>query len=206
MIQSLFVAMAVAWLGAAETALDRELATVPVGAWAVYEVTPVERVELPCCFDWSPEGSVHMQPSACRLSGHNARTSPAREDPRSTRGDALRIYVRRAERGFDRVAALASSCPIDTEGAPVTRLERPTGAASVAFLAAGLAVNAIKRLSHEVLAAIAHHRDAAATQVLLQLAKAGAPTERDAYFWLALRRGDEGFDAVRQALERSPSK
>lgn len=172
------------------------------GDWMTYEVPAVDKEDLPCCFEgW--RGSAVRRP--CRLDGGGSWRGTGAGRPGTLDSQTLRIFVRRAQTGYDRVLAVGAGCEVDAAGQQVTELSNVSGSASVAFLERHLAKASRGRRAREGLAALAHHRTKAATKALTRLSASGRALRKDAFFWLAHLRGAAGLEVVRRALAREPT-
>ena len=174
------------------------------GQWLSYEVPAVEAGSLPCCFQWQQGRSYRRPCSLDGSKGWQGTNGDAR--PATTRYENLRLFIRRARPGFDRVVAVGSSCIVEPQGRSVTELTGVTAKQSVAFLESYLRDQDHSQRSRDGLAALAHHRGKAATQALVRLAAPGQASRRDAYFWLAHKRGQDGLQEVLRALNSETSE
>lgn len=167
----------------------------PGRVWLVWEVPATEQGGQLCCFEGPGDAR------RCRLGdrGRNWGTSDTRLFPP---GAALRIHLALENGEAKRLLAVSSSCPVETQGEQVRRIDGVTTEASVRYLA-GLTSPWKRDSSESALAAVAFHEGAAATESLARLARerGGAENRREqAIFWLGAERGAAGLAALRVLL------
>ena len=177
------------------------LADAPRSGWAAYRVPVVTGRPAPCC-DGYGAGKAR---GVCDLDRDNG-FSISSDDPASTAGDELTVYLRFEEGRIDRVRALGAACPIDG-ATPVKTLAGVTPATSLALLRSlAEASGTSEDTSGHALGAIAYHADADATRTLVDLAAAGEPRKQreDALFWLGQTRGRDGAAEIERTLRKDP--
>jgi HEAT repeat protein len=186
-------------LSALAQPIGQRLDALAPGAWLSYEVPMQAGLNAPCCFDWDGRDP---HDASCRLDQRDWNYGHRDSDPPTLPGTALRVLVRRGERGFDRVRAVGEHCAIDPSGQVVVEAGPVEAGASVELLRAALTRSERER-SH-ALSAIAYHDGAAADATLDGASAPGQPDDlrRDAIFWTAQARGERGFRRVRELLER----
>jgi hypothetical protein len=188
-------------LASAQTPQARLEALAP-GEWLSYEVPLQPGVRAPCCFSWHGR---EISDGVCPLEREAGNFGTRDSQPLPPPGSALRVLVRRAATGFDRVWAIDMECGIDAGAARVVEAGAAAADDSVALLQQALAGTERKQTSQAV-AAIALHAGALADRTLLDASRTGQPraVRREAIFWLAQARGEPGFRAVRELIEREP--
>lgn len=188
-------------LALAQTPQTRLEALSP-GEWLSYEVPLQPGARAPCCFSWDGRD---VRDGVCPLEREGGNFGTRDSDAVPPAGSSLRVLLRRGASGFDRVWAIDTECAIDAGAARVVEAGRATADDSIALLQLALAGTARKQ-SSEAVAAIALHGGDQADRTLLDASRIGRPraVRRDAIFWLAQARGEPGFRAVRELLEREP--
>ncbi len=168
------------------------------GQWLDYRVEMQTGQRPPCCFEWQ-RGEVgatgcHLQEQVSGF-GHLGDATPTKA------GSGLRVLLRRAEVGSDRILAVGEQCPVERGDAEVVSLGRIENSLSVAWLADSVE-RAGKADRSQALHALALHRGEAADQALERMASSGhEDVRRDASFWLAQARGERGFARVRAMID-----
>jgi len=115
------------------------------------------------------------------------------------------VLVRVQSGEIGRVRALSGDCQVDAGGLQVFWLAGVSGAQSVDFLKTLVAGIDTRERTEGALAAIALHRDAAATAAILEMAKSGAPRVRErALFWIAQRAESQAAGVITQAIDSDP--
>jgi HEAT repeat protein len=200
MIRSIVLTFAVlAPTVVAAQSLEQRLQQLQRGQWLSYEVALQPGVKAPCCFDTRDDG---YRGSACRLDQRDWSFGNRDDDPLPAAGSKLRVLLRRADGGFDRLRAIGTHCAVDPAGAVVVEAGSIDADESVALLRPKL--TASERERGHVGAAVAHHAGRAADDALIHATAANFEEEvrRDAVFWLARARGDAGWRHVRSLLDR----
>lgn len=162
--------------------------------WMSWDVPAVADAPAWCC---PGPGGRSAPASACRLDGrqdghvssHDATT------------DTIRIYARFAGGKLERLRSLSATCPVRTD--TEIRTLSPSEQASVEWLSAQLGTPAgSDRLRHDLLAALAVHRTSLAYDSLVRIARRSDDLDqrKNAVFWLALLRGQEGADVTRSVM------
>jgi hypothetical protein len=145
----------------------------------------------------------------CRLeqtSGPNidgaASSGPVRLEPAST----VMVLFRVENREVQKIRTFSSDCQIDGGGLTLYWLEGVSPAQSVAHLKPFITDTVARSESEAALAAIAFHKDSAASAVLLDLAKNSSSTRirQRALFWIARRADPQAASTIRDAIERDP--
>jgi hypothetical protein len=174
----------------------------PHDGWASWEVPAVDETPDWCC--WSSWQDRNASRRACRLDN--------RRDGYGARGDAtteiVRVYARVTDGKVDRLRVLSAACPIET-AMPIRELGRVAVDDSVRWLidlAKQTSSDAVtrQRVGDDVLAALAVHRGDRARNALAAVARNDANDEnrKQALFWLASLRGQEGAEGVILAAMR----
>ncbi len=161
----------------------------PREGWVSWDVDTVDSAERWCCFDWRHKGSAR---TACKLDDRDHGYGSRGEDAPVS---SLRIYARMHAGKPDRIRALATDCPVETD-TPVLNLRDVSSAQSLAWLRAQLAPRS--RLSSDAMAVLAVHRGPQAARMLDDLARRGPDleTRKEAIFWATQVRGSEGLALV----------
>lgn len=197
-------AQAAATRNAPATTAARSAAAEPVGAgnlaaavaragkaaggpvWLAWEVPAIPTMGHACCLDRK------FKPATCRLEQERQSWGTTSDSPP---GSGRLLVLARWENGnVERVRHVDTQCPVDPAPLSIVDLEGVAPADSVRWLA-GLAAEAdSKRDGGELLAALAHHGDAAADDALQRLAAKPYPQEQreQALFWIGQTRGEEG--------------
>jgi HEAT repeat protein len=123
-------------------------------------------------------------------------------------GTAVVVLARMVEGRLERLRAIGDDCPIDAGGRTVYWLNGITPAESVRYLdgltrSDALNISTNRRIAESALAAIALHRDPAATAVLDRLSgrEGDRLLRRQAASALARTRGAHGFERVSALLK-----
>lgn len=180
--------------------LSNRLQALSPGQWLSYEVELQAGQQAPCCFNWNDK---RVADAACRLDQRNWNFGTRDSDPIAPPGSSLRVLLRRGANGIDRVRAVAATCAVDTAGETVIEAGEMRGNDSVAVLDRFI-VAAGERDRSYAMGAISSHADPGADAALERYAAPAQDEDlrRDAVFWLAQARGERGFRAVRDLLER----
>ena len=131
-----------------------------------------------------------------------ASSGPVRLEPAST----VMVLFRVENREVQKIRTFSSDCRIDGGGLTFYWLEGVSSAQSVAHLKTFIADTVPRSESEGALAAIAFHRDSAASAVLLDLAKKSGSSRirQRALFWIARRADPQAASTIRDAIERDP--
>jgi len=148
----------------------------------------------------------------CRLeqgnlaSGSNSPSSAGPAGPvRLEPSGSMMVLFRVQNHEIQKLRTLSTDCQIDAGGLTFAWFEAVTPAQSVAFLKTLAADPVEKTRSEPALAAIALHRDAAATAALFDLATTGTTRIRErALFWIARRAESKAAATISAAIERDP--
>ena len=148
----------------------------------------------------------------CRLeqgnlaSGSNASSSAGPAGPvRLEPSGSVMVLFRVQNHEIQKLRTLSLDCQIDAGGLTFAWFDAVTPAQSVAFLKTMAADPLEKTRSEPALAAIALHRDAAATAALFDLATTGTTRMRErALVWIARRAESRAAATISAAIERDP--
>jgi HEAT repeats len=119
----------------------------------------------------------------------------------------LMVLVRVQTSQIQRVRTLSSDCQVDAGGLQLYWLGDVNAAESVEFLRTLVSnpINAARDHSDSALSAVALHRGAAASTVILDLAQNGAPRLRQrALVWIARRAESQAIGIITQAIDNDP--
>ena len=170
-------------------------------AWVGYSVPAVPGGDGTLRDDgWSERCRLEQGSS---VSGVNAPSpaGPVRLEP----SGSIMVLFRVQNHEIQKLRTLSTDCQIDAGGLTLTWFDAVMPAQSVAFLKTLAADPLEKTRSEPALAAIALHRDAAATAVLLDLATTGTTRIRErALFWIARRAESRAAATISAAIERDP--
>ena len=191
--------------GFTRAALDA-LAAKSATAWVGYAVPALDGDRRSCC--WNGDGDGCCQ--ACRLEpGAASGTTSAtvnRTGVVTLESQALHVLMRLESGRVDRIRVFSPDCALDAGGLTLHWLARVSPAESVTVLGSFLTPAAPTRLADGALVALAMHREPAALERLLAVAKDGATTHLrgQALFWLAQRAGDRAAGAITEAIASDP--
>jgi hypothetical protein len=190
--------------GLTRAALDA-LAAKSATAWVGYAVPALDGDRRSCC--WNGDGDGCCQ--ACRLEpGATSATSPGvnRTGVVTLESQPLHVLLRLDSGRIDRVRVFSADCSLDAGGLTVHWLASVSPADSVTMLGSLLTPAAPNRLADGALVALAMHREPAALERLLAVAKDGGTTHLrgQALFWLAQRAGDKAAGAITEAIANDP--
>ena len=106
----------------------------------------------------------------------------------------------------DRIRIASEDCTLDAGGLTVNYVPKVTASDSIALLASFLTDSASNRLADGALTALAMHRDNAALERLLTIAREGGTTHvrGQALFWLSQRAGEKAVGAITAANADDP--
>ena len=115
------------------------------------------------------------------------------------------VLVRVQANAIQRVRSLSADCQVDAGGLQVYWLGDVNPAQSVDFLKTLVTRVEVRDQSESALSAIALHRDASASAAILELAKNGAPRQRQrALVWIARRAESQAAGIISQAIDNDP--
>lgn len=179
-------------------------------AWAGYAVPIIDGEHQMCC--WSNDSQAFGR--GCRLEpGQSSTASNAtgvnniNRGPVLLEGGRLLYMLFRLENGrVDRIRMFSEDCALDAGGLTVHWLGNVPPVNSVALVASFAAAGSSNRMADAALSALAMHREPAALERLLTLARSGSTTHvrGQALFWLAQRAGDKAVGAIADAIDRDP--
>ena len=172
-------------------------------AWIGYAVPAINNDSLRGHDGWSER---------CRL--EQQRVNPATNAPvqgpiRLEPAPNVMVLIRLQANEIRRIRTLSGDCQVDAGGLQVFWLGDVNGAQSVEFLKTVVSnpvlMNAVRDQSDSALAAIALHRDAAASAAILDVAKNGAARLRQrALVWIARRAESQAAGIITQAIDNDP--
>lgn len=188
-------AFAIALLFATNTAASAASINLPRDGWVSWPIAAVDGAPNWCCLNWN---GTNAKSATCELDGRDQGYSSSGNETTSE----MRVYARFNAGKLERLRALGASCPVKTN-TPIANADGVTLEKSVTWLT-GIINNQTqhdksdRRLDSDAMAAMAVHRNVAARDALLGIAKKNAvvDTRKDALFWLAQVRGEEGAEAV----------
>ncbi len=144
----------------------------------------------------------------CRLEQQAAepRTNVAVRGPiRLEASPTLLVLVRVQSGEIRRVRSLSGDCQVDAGGLQLFWFGDVNSAQSIEFLKTLIGDVDTRDRSEAALSAIALHRDPAATEVILALAKNGTPRIRQrSLFWIARRAESQAPGIITQAIDNDP--
>lgn len=168
--------------------------------WIHWEVEAVPALGDACCFDGSYRRAACSLESRSQSWGNSSDEGP---------GGPLRVLVRWADGGIERVRGVSVSCGLDPGGLPLVRVAGVDTAESVALLEALAARRSPGRRfdPSQAVAVLAYHADRSAGDALGRLASAGAPGDlrEEAIFWIGQTRGEEGARFLAEVTRTDPS-
>lgn len=172
--------------------------TLPRNGWTSWEVTAVEDAPAWCCF------SAWDEPAAkpCRLDGR----SDGYGNRNGETTHSIRVYARLAEGKVERLRALSTTCPVQAN-TKIEDLGTVAANDSAGWLSALVKQGEHHPLvGHDVLAALAIHGGDVARDALIDVARSDAHDEhrKEAVFWLAHLRGQEGADIATFMMFNDP--
>jgi HEAT repeat protein len=187
-------ALCLSSLAFAPRAWSAELA-LPRDGWTSWEVAAVDGAPDYCC--WSDSRNFRdAARSACQLDAR--QQSYGSRDHATT--DLVRIYARTSGGQIDRFRALSAACSVET-ATPIHDLGRVAEDESARWLMdlvkqRDAGADKHHRVEEDVLAALAVNAGTLARDGLTGIARNDARTEtrKQAVFWMALLRGQEGAD------------
>jgi hypothetical protein len=144
----------------------------------------------------------------CRL--EQQRVDPATNTPlqgpiRLEPAPNVMVLIRLQAGEIRRIRTLSGDCQVDAGGLQVYWLGDVSAAQSVEFLKTLVTNVDLRDHSESALAAMALHRDAAASAAILDLAKNGAPRLRQrALVWIARRAESQAIGIISQAIDNDP--
>jgi hypothetical protein len=191
--------------GFTRAALD-SLAAKSATAWVGYAVPALDGDRRSCCWDGSAAGCCQ----ACRLEpggpSHTTSSGATGSGVVSLESQPLHVLIRLDGGRIDRIRVFSHDCALDAGGLTVHWLASVAAAESVNVLGSVLTATASNRLADGALVALAMHREPAALERLLTVAKDGATTRLrgQALFWLAQRAGDQAVGAITDAIANDP--
>jgi HEAT repeat protein len=160
----------------------------PRDGWASWQVPAVDDAPNWCCFNQWDSGSATRKP--CQLDHKDSNFGG--RDGETT--DSIRVYARVGGGKIDRLRALSTACPVQTDTA-IQDLGEVSVEGSARWLAAIVNGDSNRhRITEDALAALAIHRGSIAHDALADIARRGARRDNreQAVFWLAHLRGREG--------------
>jgi hypothetical protein len=180
--------------------------SLPRDGWISWTITAVDSAPNWCCLEWHGKSP---KATTCELDGkEHGYSSNGRNDTNTD----MRIYARFNAGKLERLRTFAASCPVKTN-TPITSLDNITAEDSVTWLASLVNTQASsnaptgstkteKRLSSDAMASLAVHRGNAARDALTTIARKNSIVEnrKDALFWLAQVRGQEGAEIVAPSM------
>jgi hypothetical protein len=191
--------------GFTRAALDA-LAANSAAAWVGYAVPALDGDRRSCCWDGDASGCCQ----ACRLepgtSSGTAVSGGNRPGVVTLESQPLHVLIRLDDGRVDRIRVFSHDCALDAGALTVHWLSTVSPAESVTVLGSFLTQASSNRLADGALVALATHREPAALERLLSVAKDGAtPRLRgQALFWLAQRAGDKAVGAISDAIANDP--
>jgi HEAT repeat protein len=194
--------------GGLAPAVEAALAAAPGPGWIAYTV-PVEARQRICCWDSSSHGEGCCD--RCRLEKGEGFSTGARETPVPLETAGTGLVLLRAEGGrVGRVRLFSSDCAVDAGGLPVTLLTDVAPAQSLRLLSGYVEAKGDgrgKSVREGALAAIAHHADAGADDILEGFTRPGRPEHlrKEAAFWLGNARGQRGYEVLVRMMREEPS-
>jgi len=193
--------------------VDAASAKAPV-TWIEYRVPMVGGARRMCCID-SSRGDTDCC-RRCRLEGGDgvflaSDTTPAPARIVVEPPSEMRVFARFENRALTRVRIFSLDCDVDADGVTLVPLTGVAVDDSVAWLAALVRSSSdtptrLNAIDMPALSALALHPGAAASSVLISLARSDQrPRIRgQALFWLSQRAGDEALRTIGTAVSDDP--
>lgn len=177
-------------------ALAQAIADAHDGQWIAYRTPLVEGATAPCCLGHLREGG------ACRLDAQDWMDLDARPP-----AGELHVFLQVRDGRIARVRPYAPQCPLAADAPAPRWIATVDEAESIASMA-DLAARGATRTSSASIATLALHADARATDALDTLMREAVSmrVRRDAAFWLAQGRGEDGFERVRARFAAEPAQ
>ena len=182
---------------AAQT-LDDRLDALKPGQWLDYHVEMHAGQRAPCCFEWQ-RGEVRAM--GCHLQEKINGFGELGDVPPMQAGSHLRVLLRRAEVGVDRILAVGEQCPVERGDAELVSIGGIENLTSVAWFADSVGRAGKGDRSHAVHALALHSGDAADLALERMASSGQQDVRRDASFWLAQARGERGLARVRAMID-----
>jgi HEAT repeat protein len=172
--------------------------TLPRDGWASWEVPAVDKAPAWCCLSWDSHGD-RTSPMPCRLDRKNGgNVGYGSQNGETT--DTVRVYVRMAAGKVDRLHAFAAACPVEA-AKPIHAIASVTPDESAEWLIDLVGGTAGEDTMEDALAALAIHRGKLASAAMSAFARdPRRETRKEAIFWLAQLRGEEGADIASTAM------
>lgn len=173
--------------------------------WVAWAVPMIARQGYLCCLDRN------WKPSTCRLESENSSWGTSTDTQHLARPDQNVLVLLRLQDGqVARVRNVSENCPLDAGDRRFVWLGSARPEESVAFLldlARRTAGGRGNERNDEVIAALAHHRNANADTALETLASASRPDEeREApIFWIGQTRGERGAGFLARMARTDPN-
>jgi hypothetical protein len=168
-------------------------------AWIGYAIPAIVRNSTGRNDGWSERCRLEQQ--RIDPATKEALRGPVHLEPAPT----AMVLVRVQSGQIGRVRALSGDCQVDAGGLQVFWLGDVSASQSVDFLKTLVADIDTRQRTEGALAAIALHRDSAATAAILEMAKTGAPRVRQrALFWIAQRAEAQAAAIITQAIDSDP--
>jgi hypothetical protein len=170
--------------------------------WVGYAVPSAHPDNQMCCWSDGSNRTCNLEPGA----SNTMVTTPRTDDPvRLDSGDIFFVLFRFEGGQVSRIRTFSDECPLDAGGRPVYWLTGVKPEESVAVLTS-YATPPNRKPSDSALSALAMHRDDAALDSLVKLARNAESTHvrGQALFWLAQRAGQRAVGTITDAIDKDP--
>ncbi len=201
------IRMFCAWVGVAAVLTAPASAAgleLPRDGWVSWEVAAVDRAPAWCCWSWRDR---HAARASCDLDGDPDGIGMRGDDATT---DSIKVYARVAAGKVERLQVLASACPVQSR-APIEDVGAVAGDDSARWLIGqaklpGASSGRWQPIDKSALAALALHRGNLARDALVEFARGDArrETRKQAVFWLAMLRGEEGAQIASTVMFNDP--
>ncbi len=184
------------------------LAAKSAPSWLAYSVPIVEGDRWICDGSYYSGRGVQLERGGISIQDRNAAQPGTQSTPVMMLEGARSVWVlyRLADGHIDRIRIASEDCTLDAGGLTVNWMANVSSAESVTVLSTFLTAGPPNKLADGALTALAMHRDPAALERLLTVARDGATTHvrGQALFWLAQRAGDKAIGAISAAIADDP--
>jgi hypothetical protein len=170
--------------------------------WVGWSVPMIAKERFLCCL------SKQWKQTACRLEGKN-QSWGSTDDVKVPADQDLLVLVRLHDRQIDKVRSHSLTCPIDAGGRRFVWLGSVKPEESVALIAkTARGGEGAGKPDEEALAALSHHRNARADDVLEEMASApnSHKLRENALFWLGQNRGERGARFLTRVMSGDPDE
>ncbi len=174
--------------------------------WVAWTVPMIPKERFLCCL--GQLGRKKWAQTTCHLEGKN-QSWGSTDDVKVSAEQDLLVLVRLQGRQIDQVRSYSATCPIDADGRRFVWLGDVKPEESVSLIAkVARAGGGHAKPGEEALAALSHHRNARADDVLEDLAAAPHPEDmrEKALFWIGQNRGERGARFLTKVMTGDPDE